>query len=158
MANTLRKQITMQSRLDDIPAMIEKLRLDPTLESCIEGRESAFTVAMQEVLANAIVHGNHSEVSRKVRVRYICDPGHALSILICDEGDGFEPSSISGPKTTEIDRGIGIHLMKASMDVVQFRKNGTETYMRMNQRARNHSEEEHSVERSKEATRAASHG
>jgi anti-sigma regulatory factor (Ser/Thr protein kinase) len=140
MANSSRKQITMQSRLDDIQAMIRKLRLDPALQHCIEGRESAFTVAMQEALANAIVHGNHSEVSRKVRVRYICEPGHALSILIRDEGDGFEPSGISSPKTTEIDRGLGIHLMKSSMDVVQFRKNGTEIYMRMNRRASNRSD------------------
>jgi anti-sigma regulatory factor (Ser/Thr protein kinase) len=134
-----RKQITMYSRLHDIPATIERLRLDPELESCIEGRESAFTVAMQEALANAIVHGNHREAARKVYVRYICQPGHALSILIRDEGDGFEPSNISSPKATDIDHGMGIRLMRASMDEVRFRKGGTEIYMRMDARESQHS-------------------
>jgi anti-sigma regulatory factor (Ser/Thr protein kinase) len=134
-----RKQILMYSRLRDIPATIERLRLDSELQSCIEGREFAFTVAMQEALANAIVHGNHREVTRKVYVRYICEPGHALSILIRDEGDGFDPSNISSAKATDIDHGMGIRLMRASMDEVRFRKGGTEIYMRMNARERQRS-------------------
>jgi anti-sigma regulatory factor (Ser/Thr protein kinase) len=133
-----RKQIIMYSRLHDIPATIERLRMDPKLQSCIEGRQSAFTVAMQEPLANAIVHGNHREVTRKVYVRYICQPGHALSILIRDEGDGFDPSNISSAKASDIDHGMGIRLMRASMDEVRFRKGGTEIYMRMDARESQH--------------------
>jgi anti-sigma regulatory factor (Ser/Thr protein kinase) len=158
MASNSRKQITMYSRLGDIPATIEKLRSDPELQSRIEGRESAFTMAMREALANAITHANHNEASRIVHVRYICEPGHPLSILIRAEGDGFGPNSAQSPKATDSDQRTGIYWMKLAMDEVRFRKNGTEIYMRMNERESHHPEGSIPPERSRETSHVESHG
>ena len=78
-------EVAMESRLSLVPAMVEKLRSDPELRSRIDGREAAFCVAISEALANAIIHGNHNDPSRKVYVRCTFEPD-ALSIAIRDEG------------------------------------------------------------------------
>jgi anti-sigma regulatory factor (Ser/Thr protein kinase) len=129
-------EIEMESRLSLIPAMIEKLRSDPEVRSRIEGRETAFYIATSEALANAITHGSRNEPSKKVYVRWTCEPDGAVSILVRDEGDGFNPRDIATPKDIGEDRNRGIHLMRSCMDDIQFRHNGTEVYMRINARQR----------------------
>jgi anti-sigma regulatory factor (Ser/Thr protein kinase) len=133
-ANRSQNKITMGSQLREIPAMIERLRSDPELLSRIEGREAAFVLAMREGLANAVTHGNNHHPSRKIYVHYICEPDDSLSIRIRDEGNGFDPTDIPTPKNVGEDYKRGIHLMTSCMDEVQFRRNGTEVYMRMNGR------------------------
>jgi serine/threonine-protein kinase RsbW len=128
----LTNEIAMESRLSSIPVTIEKLRSNPELRSCLDGRNSAFYIAMSEALANAVIHGNRNAPSRKVYVRWTCEPDGALSILIRDEGNGFDPGDIATSKDICEDRNRGIPLMRSYMDDVQFRNNGTEVYMRMN--------------------------
>jgi anti-sigma regulatory factor (Ser/Thr protein kinase) len=131
MANQLPTEILMRSQLSEIAAVIERLRSDPELLSRINGREGAFLVAIREALVNAVTHGNHHDDSRKVYVQYTCDPDDSVSIVIRDEGAGFDPKDIPGPKDIGEDSRRGIHLMTSCMDEVQFRRNGTEVYMRM---------------------------
>ena len=125
-------EIAMESRLSLIPATIEKLRSASELRSRIEGRETAFCIAITEALANAVIHGNRNQPSRKVYVRWTGEPDGALSIMVRDEGNGFNPGAIATPKDIDEDRNRGIRLMRSYMDDVQFRNNGTEVYMRMN--------------------------
>jgi anti-sigma regulatory factor (Ser/Thr protein kinase) len=131
MANQLHTEITMGSQLSEIAGVIERLRSDPELLSRINGREAPFLIAMREALVNAITHGNRHDTSRKVCVQYACESDDPLSILIRDEGDGFDPSIVPIPKDMGEDSKRGIHLMTSCMDEVQFRRNGTEVYMRM---------------------------
>jgi anti-sigma regulatory factor (Ser/Thr protein kinase) len=131
MANQLQPEIAMGSQLGEIAGVIERLRSDPQLLSRIHGREAAFLIAMREALVNAVTHGNRYDVSRKVYVQYTCEPEDSLSIVIRDEGDGFDPTRVSIPKDLREDRRRGIHLMTSYMDEVQFRRSGTEVYMRM---------------------------
>jgi serine/threonine-protein kinase RsbW len=132
----LTNEIAMESRLGLIPAMIETLRSDPELRSRIDGREPAFYIATSEVLANAITHGNRNQPSKKVYVRWTCEPDGAVSLLVRDEGNGFNPGDIETPKDIGEDRNRGILLMRSCMDDIQFRNSGTEIYMRMNGRQR----------------------
>ena len=131
MVNELRTEIAMRSQLGEIFDVIERLRSDPELVSRIRGREAAFVIAMREALANAVTHGNHHDGFKKVYVQYTCEPDNSLSILIRDEGDGFDSSDVPIPKDMGEDTRRGIYLMTSYMDEVQFRRNGTEVYMRM---------------------------
>ena len=131
MANQLPTEITMRGQLSEIAAIMERLRSDPELLSRINGREAAFQIAMREALVNAVTHGNRHDPSRTVYVQYVCEPDNSLSIVIRDEGDGFDPSSVLIPKDLGEDRKRGIHLMASCMDEVQFRRSGTEVYMRI---------------------------
>ena len=131
MASELQTVIMMRSQLGEIADMIEKLRSDPELLSRIRGREAAFVIAIREALANAVTHGNHHDGFKQVYVQYTCEPDNSLSILIRDEGDGFDPNKVPIPKDMGQDTRRGIYLMTSCMDEVQFRSNGTEVYMRM---------------------------
>jgi anti-sigma regulatory factor (Ser/Thr protein kinase) len=131
MANQLPTEITMASQLSEIATVIEWLRSDPELSSRIHGRDAAFLIAMREALVNAVTHGNRHDPSRKVYVQYVCQPDDSLSIVIRDEGAGFDPSSVPIPKDMGEDSKRGIHLMASCMDEVQFRRSGTEVYMRI---------------------------
>ena len=128
------KEIAMESRSSLIPATVEKLLSDSELKARLNGRESAFRIAVSEALANAVTHGNHNQPSKRVFIRYCCEPNDALSILIRDEGHGFDPGNLSVPTNVGEDRNRGIYLMKSCMDETQFRNSGTEIYMRMNGR------------------------
>jgi len=129
------EEIEMESRLSLIPAMIEKLRSDPELRLRIEEREAAFCVAVSEALANAVTHGNRNDPLRKVYIRCAFEPD-ALSIVIRDEGIGFNPENVAAPKDVGEDRNRGIPLIRSCVDEIQFRNHGTEIYIRMNGRQR----------------------
>lgn len=86
----------------------------------------AVRLAAEEVLLNAIEHGNKSDKSKKVSVAYSLDH-EKVEITVADEGAGFDPSSV--PDCTSPDnlcktRGRGIALMRGFMDVVEFRGKG----------------------------------
>ena len=91
-------------------------------------------LAVREALVNAIVHGNHCEPQKTVRISvalyYNCD----LHIVVKDSGSGFDPSSLANPTAVEnllADHGRGIFLMKELMDEVEFKfDHGTEVHMR----------------------------
>jgi two-component sensor histidine kinase len=131
MGSQLQTEIEMRSQLGEIADMIEKLRSDPDLLSRICGREAAFYIAMREALANAVTHGNRHDGFKRVYVQYTCEPDNTLSILVRDEGDGFDPNDVPIRKDMEEDSNRGIYLMTSCMDEVQFRRNGTEVYMRI---------------------------
>ena len=131
MANQLSTEITMRSQLSEITAMMERLRSDPELLSRINGREAAFQISMWEALTNAVSHGNRHDASKSVYVHYTCERDGSLSIIIRDEGGGFNTNDVPIPKDMGEDSRRGIHLMTSCMDEVQFRRNGTEVCMRM---------------------------
>jgi serine/threonine-protein kinase RsbW len=131
MASELQTEITMRSQLGEITDAIERLRSDPELLSRIYGREAAFHIAMREALANAVTHGNRHDGFKKVYILYTCEPDNSLSIIVRDEGDGFDPNDVPIPKDMGEDSRRGIYLMTSCMDEVQFRRNGTQVYMRM---------------------------
>jgi anti-sigma regulatory factor (Ser/Thr protein kinase) len=134
MTDSVQTEVTMESRLSEMPALIQRLRSDPELLSRIRGREADFLIAMREALANAVTHGNHSDASKRVFISYACEANETLSIVVRDEGNGFDPIHLLSPNEIPEDQKRGISLIGSSMDEVQFRKNGTEIYMRMNRR------------------------
>ena len=134
MTDSVQTEVTMESRLSEMPALIQRLRSDPELLSRIRGREADFLIAMREALANAVTHGNHSDASKRVFVSYACEANETLSITVRDEGNGFDPIHHLSPNEIQEDQKRGIALIRSSMDEVEFRKNGTEIYMRMSRR------------------------
>lgn len=87
-------------------------------------------LALEEALTNAVKHGNQSDQAKKIIVRYAITE-HKAVIVVRDEGPGFAPDQIPDP--TQPDRlplpsGRGIMLMRAYMDVVEYRDQGREVY------------------------------
>jgi len=76
-------------------------------------------LAVGEALANALKHG-HQPGRDKIRLRCMsCDS--ALVVEVTDQGPGFDPDEIALPDHDELRvGGLGIHLMRSTMDEVEF--------------------------------------
>lgn len=75
-------------------------------------------MAVREAMVNAVVHGNRYSGHKRVHFR-VEDKGDALSILIEDEGDGFDPDHVPDPLAEENllrQSGRGILLIRAFVD------------------------------------------
>jgi serine/threonine-protein kinase RsbW len=75
-------------------------------------------LAVHEVVTNAIVHGNRSNIQKKVVVTISRTPDE-LRILISDQGNGFDPDSLLDPLSPQgllEGCGRGIYLARTFMD------------------------------------------
>jgi serine/threonine-protein kinase RsbW len=68
-----------------------------------------------------------------VHVLCRCEPGQGISVVVKDQGQGFDPNAVPDPTAAEkigADHGRGIWVMKSVMDEVFFERGGTEVRMR----------------------------
>ncbi len=87
-------------------------------ESCVDD----ISIALTELVNNAIHHGNHDDISKSVKVDFVID-AHKATICVEDEGEGFEPAAVQNPLDPEklmAENGRGIYLVKALMDEVAY--------------------------------------
>jgi len=91
-------------------------------------------IALRECMVNAVVHGNRYNARKKVHLKVIRTP-ESLTVVIGDEGDGFDPTAVPDPLAGENllrGSGRGVMLMQAFMDEFQISKRspqGTEVKM-----------------------------
>jgi anti-sigma regulatory factor (Ser/Thr protein kinase) len=74
----------------------------------------------------------------KVHIRCRCQPGKEISIVVTDQGKGFDFEKIVGRGVMSdpaAEHGRGIQLMKAYMDDVHFERRGSEVHLRKRSRA-----------------------
>ena len=100
---------------------------------CVPGAEFDVELAIREAVGNAVLHGNHENPDKKVHIRCRCESGNEITIVVTDEGNGFDFLKILGNGLTSDfpgSHGHGIQLMRAYMDDVRFEKGGSEVHMR----------------------------
>jgi serine/threonine-protein kinase RsbW len=98
----------------------------------VEGKEDAIELALQEALANAVIHGAKEDPKQTVECLVSSDDEAGVLIVVRDPGTGFAPEAIPGCTVGEnvySNHGRGIFLINQLMDKVEFRKNGTEIHM-----------------------------
>jgi serine/threonine-protein kinase RsbW len=123
---SLRSEVSAISRfVDTLMRLIRKCRWVP-------GGEKDIEIALREALANAVIHGNHEDPEKNVYIG--CRGGtDEISIVIRDEGQGFDIGEVpdpTAPENIESSHGRGIYLMTALMDEVRFEQGGSVVYMR----------------------------
>jgi serine/threonine-protein kinase RsbW len=105
---------------------------------CVPGAEFDVELAIREAVGNAVLHGNQENPDKQVHIRCRCESGNGISIVVTDEGKGFDFLKILGNGLTSDfpgSHGHGIQLMRAYMDDVRFERGGTEVHMRKRLRA-----------------------
>jgi serine/threonine-protein kinase RsbW len=130
----------MPSQIQAISPLVDHLMGLIKGSQCVPGAELDVELALREALANAVLHGNQGHAGAKVHVRCRCQPGNKVSIVVTDQGKGFDIGKIVGNGLTSdraSEHGHGILLMKAYMDDVHFERGGSQVHMR--KRARNSS-------------------
>lgn len=91
----------------------------------------AIKLALEEAITNAVKHGNRSDPTKRLTVRYRVQPDRIV-IMVRDEGPGFSPSRLPDCRADEnLERpsGRGILLMQAYMTRVAFNRRGNEVWM-----------------------------
>jgi serine/threonine-protein kinase RsbW len=116
---------TVDPVVQEIMALVRRIK-------GLEGKEDAIELALQEALANAIIHGAKEDPKKTVEcvVRSAEDEG--VLIVVRDPGEGFDPGTIPSctiGQNVFSNHGRGIFLISQLMDKVEFRKNGTEIRM-----------------------------
>jgi len=127
----------MPSKVQAISPLVERLMLLIEGSQCIPGEEFNIEMALREALANAVIHGNHEHPRAKVHIRCRCWPGKEISIVVTDQGKGFDFEKAAGPGLMPgplSEHGRGILLMKAYMDIVHFEQGGSEVHLRKRSR------------------------
>lgn len=97
-----------------------------------ENKEDDIELALQEALANAVVHGAKEDPTKVVECLVACDAERGVLIIVRDPGAGFDPKAIPSCTMGEhlySNHGRGIFLINQLMDEVKFHKNGTEIHM-----------------------------
>jgi serine/threonine-protein kinase RsbW len=122
----------IHSEIKAISPLVERLMRLIEGSHCVTGEELAVELALREALNNAVVHGNRLDVHKLVHVRCRCKVGEGISLIVSDQGQGFDPRTVPDSVTVEnleADHGRGIHLMKLAMDEVSFEQRGAEVHM-----------------------------
>src|SRR5882762_9788770 len=129
----LKIEAWMPSEIKAISPLVKRLMRLIEGSRYVAGNESAVELALQEALSNAVVHGNRMDAHKLVQIRFQCELGKGVSIIVTDHGEGFDPKAVPNPlavERLEAEHGRGIHLMKLAMDEVWFERGGTEVHMR----------------------------
>src|SRR5579864_8028657 len=111
------------SEVKAISPLVDRLMRIIEGSHCITDEEDAVELALQEALSNAVVHGNRLDAHKLVHVRCRCKVGKGISLIVSDQGQGFDAHAIPDPMTAEnhgAEHGRGIQLMRYSMDKVSF--------------------------------------
>ena len=86
----------------------------------------AMRLSLEEGITNAIRHGNKFASDKNVIIR--CDIStDKMSVVIVDEGDGFDPEDVPDPTLEEfIERpcGRGLMLMRAYLNLCEYSDGG----------------------------------
>lgn len=91
-------------------------------------------IAIRECMVNAVVHGNRYNARKKVHLKVV-RTADSLTVVVGDEGDGFDPNAVPDPLAGENllrGSGRGVMLMQAFMDEFQISNRvpqGTEVKM-----------------------------
>jgi len=132
----------MPSEVPAISPLVDRLMRLIEGSQCVPGEEFGIELALREALNNAVVHGNREDPETKVHIRCRCQPGEELSIVVTDQGKGFDfEKAVGDGIATGLDseHGRGIQLMKAYMNDVHFERGGSEVHMRKRARTTSHS-------------------
>jgi len=91
-------------------------------------RLNQLTVATEELCANSIVHGNHSDLSQKLRLELRIEK-QILHIYLYDPAPPYNLHKYPSPprllrKDTNRSGGLGIYLIRQLMDKIIIRRRG----------------------------------
>lgn len=120
------ESFVIQSDIANLPELEE--RLFHFCQECNVGNYySAVSVATLQAVKNAVVHGNDSDVNKRVTLSWgTCRGG--VFVEVCDEGDGFDFAHY-GTLPEREESGEGIFVMRSLSDRMAFSDGGRKVRM-----------------------------
>ena len=128
------RQMLLDSNLDSVEVAEAAVLKDAQEVGFPEDDLHQLGMAVRESMVNAVVHGNRYNARKKVRLSVIKGPDR-LTIVIADEGDGFDMNALPDPLAEENllrQSGRGLLLIQAFVDKLEITRRepgGTEVKM-----------------------------
>ena len=125
-------RVTLSADRNAVDPVVQEVMAVVRQMKCMDGKEDAIALALQEALANAVIHGAKEDPTKTVECLVSSDEERGVLIVVRDPGPGFTPEAIPSCAVGEnvySNHGRGIFLINQLMDKVEFRKNGTEIRM-----------------------------
>ncbi len=129
--DTWTKDVKIASQTEAGRAIVEEVLEQLRGRGWPEGDAFAIHLALEEAIVNAIKHGNQLDPEKVVHFQCQLSDDE-LSVLIQDEGPGFDPGDIPDPTLDEnlaCPSGRGVMLMRSFMDEVTFNECGNSVQM-----------------------------
>ena len=123
---------TLPSDVDIISPFVDQLMRFITRFRGADENNFEIELALREALVNAIVHGNHNDLRKRVYVNCRCTTEGQVSITVEDEGNGFGHEIVPDPTSPDNrlrTHGRGIYLIRTLMDEVDFERVGSVVHM-----------------------------
>ena len=130
---TLRLAMEIPADPNRITEVVEGVMKVVGAMECSHGHEGEIALALQEAMANAVIHGAGRDPNKTVACRVACEEDRGMLIVVSDPGDGFDLTQVADPLKAEnlySDHGRGIYLINRLMDEVEFKRGGAEIHMR----------------------------
>jgi serine/threonine-protein kinase RsbW len=125
-------RVTLSADRQTVDPVVQEVMAVVRQMKDIDGKEDAIELALQEALANAVIHGAKEDPTKTVECLVSSDDERGVLIVVRDPGTGFTPEAIpicTVGENVYSNHGRGIFLINQLMDQVEFRKNGTEIRM-----------------------------
>jgi serine/threonine-protein kinase RsbW len=128
------RDILLDSTLDSVEIAEDAVLHDAQEIGFREEELHQIGMAVRETMVNAVVHGNRYNARKKVHLSVMKSPDR-LTVVIADEGEGFDLNSLPDPLAEENllrQSGRGLLLIQAFVDEFQVRRaqpGGTEVRM-----------------------------
>src|SRR5882724_1605164 len=90
----VRVRVTLAADRKSVDPVVEQVMEAVRQMKFIDGKEDAIELALQEALANAVVHGAKEDPTKIVECLVAGDEQRGLLIIVRDPGPGFNPESI----------------------------------------------------------------
>jgi serine/threonine-protein kinase RsbW len=124
--------LSMPANSEEIARVVDNISQTLTRLKVPEQKRFEVELAVQEALANAVIHGCGNDPSKQVRCQLRSGPNGRIVIIVTDPGPGFRPDLIADPEKSEnlyADHGRGVYLIRRLMDEVRFERSGNEIRM-----------------------------
>jgi serine/threonine-protein kinase RsbW len=125
-------ELRLRGEIHAIPAAADSISEKLRQLDIPEEKQMEILLAVQEALANAVVHGCKNDPSKEVRCRLEQYANGHILIAVRDPGPGYSPQHLPDPTGADHihrDHGRGIYLIRQLMDKVSFEHNGSEIRM-----------------------------
>ena len=90
----LRVRVALAADRKAVDPVVEQVMQAVREMKCVNGKEDAIELALQEALANAVVHGAKEDPNKIVECLVACDEERGILIIVRDPGEGFDPKAI----------------------------------------------------------------
>jgi serine/threonine-protein kinase RsbW len=120
--------LTLRNHVSEISRLVDRVESFGTVAGLPPDVTFRLTLALDEVVSNVIRHGCADGGDHTVSVRVLVADG-LVTAIVEDDGIPFNPHdapapNLDAPIEERQPGGLGVHLVKSTMDEVQYRRDG----------------------------------